>query len=71
MGYDIAVMTLLALQFNILVQAQHVPGINTRLADALSHQQIKLFRELDPGTKEFPILPLEVWQIGVKTHKEQ
>ena len=64
--------TLRALQFNILVQARHAPGIENRLADALSHQQIELFRELDPGAKEFlEILPPEVCQIGAKTRKEQ
>ena len=51
-----------ALQFNIVVQAWHVPGLKNRIADALSHQQIKLFRELDPGAKEFlEVLGLDVF----------
>ena len=53
--------TLQALQFNIPVQARHVPGIENRLADALSCQQIELFRELSHGANEFPeVLPPEV-----------
>ena len=43
--------TLRALWFNILVHARHVPGLENRITDALLRQQIKLFRELDPGAK--------------------
>ena len=64
--------TLRALKFNILIQARHIPGIDNSLADALSCQQIQPFRELDPGVSEFPeILPLEVWQIGMRTWRRQ
>ena len=72
MSHSERVMTLQALKFNILVQAQHVPRIDSSLADALSHQQIERFRELDPGANEFlEILSPEVWQIGVKLRKGQ
>ena len=54
-----------ALKFNVLIQAKHIPGLDNSLADALSHQHITRFRELDPGANEFPEkLPAEVWQIG-------
>ena len=34
------------LQFNILVLARHVPGMDNGIADALSHLQMQQFREL-------------------------
>ena len=64
--------TLRALQYNIWIQARHTLGIDNSLVDALSHQQIEQFRELDPGANEFPetLLP-EVWQIGVMMQRGQ
>ena len=60
--------TLRALQFNVLVHARHVPGLENRVADALSRQQMDLFRELAPRAKELPeVLPVEVWEIGERT----
>ena len=62
--------TLRPLKFNILIQARHVPGIDNRIADALSRQQMQRFRELDPRASADPeILPQEVWSIGVKTRR--
>ena len=55
--------TLQAFQFNVLVHAWHVPGLENRIADALSCQQMDLFRELDPGAKEFPKM-LGNWRSG-------
>ena len=63
--------TLWVLQFNVLVYIQLMPGLENRIADALSCQQMDLFRELDPRAKEFPkVLPLEVWLIGYRMHQE-
>ena len=68
----VRVFTLRTLQFNIAVHARHVPGLENWIAETLSRQQIELFRELDPSAKEFPVvLPLEVWQTGVKMEQEQ
>ena len=64
--------TLRGLKFNILVQARHITGIDNNLTDALLHQQIERFRELDPGANEFPeTLSPEIWQIGVMVQKRQ
>ena len=38
--------TLHYLKYNIVFQGCHMPGIKNELADALSHQQINLFRAL-------------------------
>ena len=64
--------TLRALQFNVMVHARHVPGIDNRIADALSRQQIQRFRELTPEARDLPeVLPAEVWQIGMRKRREQ
>lgn len=39
-------LVLCCLQFNILVRAQHVPGVENKTADTLSNFQWNLFREL-------------------------
>lgn len=50
------------LNFNILCQAQHVPGEINKSADALSRLQVDRFRTLQPGAdkhpSQFPNLPL-------------
>ena len=64
--------TLRALNLNVLIQAKHIPGLDNSLVNALSHQEIIWFRELDPAASECPgKLPAEVWQIGVMTWTEQ
>ena len=64
--------TVWALQCNVLVHARHVLGVENRIADALARHQMYLFRELDPGAREFTkVLPLQVWQIGERIYQEQ
>ena len=64
--------TLRALQCNVMVHARHVPVIDNWIAYALSRQQIQHFRELAPEARDLPeVLPAEVWQIGVRKHREQ
>ena len=64
--------TLRALQFNIVVHARHVPGIDNSIADALSRQQMRRFRELAPEARDLPeVFPSEVWQIGVRRRQER
>ena len=61
-----------ALQFNVLVHARHILVMDNRIADALSRQQMELFKELAPEARELPeVLPPEVWHTGVETHPEQ
>ena len=47
-------MQAFTLQFNIMVQARHILGLYNSLADALFHQQIERFRELNPGASTHP-----------------
>ena len=64
--------TLTSLQYNNLVHARHIPGLDNSIVDTLSHQQMDRFRQLAPEARELPkILLPEVWQICVMTHPKQ
>ena len=53
------------LQFSIIFNARHVPGIDNTLADALSSQQIDRFSVLVPGAQfHLEVIPDEVWNLG-------
>ena len=41
-------LTLLTMQYNFYIKAQHIPGKRNAIADSLSHFQHKRFRELAP-----------------------
>lgn len=47
-------LTLLALRFNFHIMAQHIPGSQNEIADALSRQQWSRFRLLAPWADVSP-----------------
>ena len=54
-------MVLVCLKYNILFKAEHIPGINNNLADALSHQQIQQFRMMAPRHNVQPtVIPVDL-----------
>lgn len=53
------------LQLNVIFQAQHVPGANNDIADALSRLQWQRFRRLAPGADQYKTkLPDTIWAWG-------
>lgn len=57
-------LTLLCLQRNILLKAEHIPGTNNEICDALSRFQDARFRALAPEADALPAsIPDEVWSI--------
>ena len=64
-------MVLCCLQFNIVFQGRHVPGVDNNIADALFRQQMDRFRALAPGAQVQPnVLPTEVCNLGRLRRKE-
>ena len=57
-------LTLKCLQLNIVVKAEHVPGENNAITDALSRFQMDRFRKLAPNADLKPcVLDPQLWQI--------
>ena len=46
-------LVLACLQFNILFQARHVPGVKNSLADSLSRFQVSRFKQLAPAVHQY------------------
>jgi hypothetical protein len=45
-------LVLLCLQFNIMFEAKHIPGVRNNLADALSRLQVQRFQQLASPTMD-------------------
>ncbi|KAM4771085.1 uncharacterized protein WCC33_002900 [Rhinophrynus dorsalis] len=55
------------MRHNIRFTARHVPGVDNRLADALSSEKWDVFFALAPGANKHGCLcPKYVWQLGMK-----
>lgn len=53
------------LRFNILFVAEHIPGVQNNIADALSRFQEQRFRELAPRAHRDPeAMPEDLWSLG-------
>jgi hypothetical protein len=52
------------LKFNILIEAEHIPGNLNSLADSLSRCDFQKFRKLCPTAKDTPCgIPSPLWNI--------
>ena len=57
-------LTLKCLQMNIVVKAEHVPGVKNSITDALSRFQMQRFWTLVPNAHQSPsIMEPQLWQI--------
>ncbi|XP_041438056.1 uncharacterized protein LOC121399992 [Xenopus laevis] len=57
-------LVLICLKFNISFKAQHVPGVENTLADALSREKWELFFKLAPkAEKTAHVCPGHLWQL--------
>ena len=62
-------ITLLCLEFNLLIKARHVPGANNGICDSISRFQMDRFRKLAPLARELPEpLPQDLWDIFREQH---
>lgn len=60
----IRVLTLKSLEFNLIIRAEHVPGVNNSVCDALSRFQAARFRELVSDADKSPVqVPDHLWKI--------
>jgi hypothetical protein len=60
----VRVLTLYCLKYNILLKAQHVPGVKNEICDALSRFQLERFRKLAPEAAKDPVpVPTMVWDV--------
>ena len=56
-------LVLLTLKHNTLLKAQHIPGSQNSVSDAISRCQWGRFKELVPNADPFPVkLPQEIWE---------
>ena len=64
-------LTMLCLNFNIVVKSSHIPGINNEICDALSRQQFERFRRLAPKAEVHPCpIPSHLWDICMPEHPD-
>ena len=57
-------LTIKCLQKNIVIKAEHVPGVNNSITDALSRFQMDKFRLLAPNANPEPCqIETHLWQI--------
>ena len=47
-------LVLISMKHNFLARARHVPGVDNRIADALSRFQVKRFRDIAPNADQTP-----------------
>ena len=60
----VRLMTVKALQGNILFKAAHVPGCRNNICDALSRFQLSKFRALAPKADASPsVVPDHLWNV--------
>ncbi|XP_043910247.1 uncharacterized protein LOC122787541 [Protopterus annectens] len=64
LGRMMRYFTFKCLTFNVTVKAQHIPGIDNSLADALSRLQWPRFRSLAPRATPSPTpVPVQLWAL--------
>ncbi|KAJ7326696.1 hypothetical protein JRQ81_016455, partial [Phrynocephalus forsythii] len=70
-GYTLVmVFALCTIQYNIVVHAWNVLGLDNSIDDAFSCQQVECFRTLDPGVSDLPEeMPEELWKLTDKVLK--
>lgn len=57
-------LTIKCLRFNVVLRAEHVPGKQNTITDALSRFQMDRFRRLAPDAEPTPCtIPAQLWQI--------
>jgi len=57
-------LTLKCLQLNLVLKAEHIPGVQNGIADSLSRLQMARFRQLAPDAELHPVpVPTHLWNI--------
>jgi len=57
-------LTMLSIEFNMVIRATHVSGVTNSVCDALSRFQLTRFRELVPEAEAEPCqMPCHLWQL--------